>query len=253
MTGEVKTVSIKGDAATQYTSGKRGRTRKHRGGGDETTLSNSPPGNPMGVSMRNVTRIANASNPFTARGGAASSPLATTATFAPASAGASPMPPMPPMAPMAPMAPVASAAAAPPISSSPAETQRQMQGGSSTASKAKLLLVPPKKKTRGVILAPAASAASASASAAKHDKAPASKKSNHKKSRKVRVHLSGMKKRLTKAKTIHTNSREKPIGEIRRLLEEAKLVKPRTDGKSVPDSVLRDIYKDYMLLRTRVL
>jgi hypothetical protein len=126
-----------------------------------------------------------------------------------------------------------------------------MQGGSSTASKAKLLLVPPKKKTRGVILAPAASASSASA--AKHDKAPASKKSNHKKSRKVRVHLSGMKKRLTKAKTIHTNSREKPIGEIRRLLEEAKLVKPRTDGKSVPDSVLRDIYKDYMLLRTRVL
>jgi hypothetical protein len=123
-----------------------------------------------------------------------------------------------------------------------------MQGGSSTASKAKLLLVPPKKKTRGVILAPAASA-SASAS----HKAPASKKSNHKKSRKVRVHLSGMKKRLTKAKTIHTNSREKPIGEIRRLLEEAKLVKPRTDGKSVPDSVLRDIYKDYMLLRTRVL
>jgi hypothetical protein len=127
-----------------------------------------------------------------------------------------------------------------------------MQGGSASASKAKLLLVPPKKKTRSVILAPAHSA-SASASAATHEKAPASKKSNVKKSRKVRVHLSGMKKRLTKAKTIHTNSREKPISEIRRLLEEAKLVKPRTDGKSVPDSVLRDIYKDYMLLRTRVL
>jgi hypothetical protein len=229
MTGDVRTISIKGEAAEKYT-GNRGRTRKQRGG--ETNLSNSPPGNPMGVNMRNVTRIANASNPFTARGGASSSSLPIPAP-APAPSPA-PSPPAP--ATPAPVQPVASA-----------EAKAPMQGGSS---KAKLLLVPPKKKTRGVILAPAHSA---SASAATHEKAPASKKSNVKKSRKVRVHLSGMKKRLTKAKTIHTNSREKPISEIRRLLEEAKLVKPRTDGKSVPDSVLRDIYKDYMLLRTRVL
>jgi len=184
--------------------------------------------------MRNVTRIANASNPFTARGGA-SSPPSLPIPSPPSAPAATPAPPAPP----APAQPVASA-----------EAKAPMQGGSASASKAKLLLVPPKKKTRGVILAPAHSA---SASAATHEKAPASKKSNVKKSRKVRVHLSGMKKRLTKAKTIHTNSREKPISEIRRLLEEAKLVKPRTDGKSVPDSVLRDIYKDYMLLRTRVL
>lgn len=229
MTGDVKTISIKGEAAEKY-NGNRGRTRKQRGG--ESTPSNSPPGNPMGVNMRNVTRIANASNPFTARGGASSSSL-------PASAPPAPAPPAPPSPLPAPAQPVASA-----------EAKAPMQGGSASAEKAKLLLVPPKKKTRGVILAPAASASSPSAT---HEKAPASKKSNVKKSRKVRVHLSGMKKRLTKAKTIHTNSREKPISEIRRLLEEAKLVKPRTDGKSVPDSVLRDIYKDYMLLRTRVL
>ena len=37
------------------------------------------------------------------------------------------------------------------------------------------------------------------------------------------------------------------------LLEEAKLVKPAKDGKAVPDSVLRDIYKDYLLLRNRAL
>jgi len=234
---EVRNISIKGDAAAHY-NGKRGRTRKQRGG--ETTLSNSPPGAAIPMAASNigrVTRLANASNPFTARGGASSSSL-------PASAPPAPSPsPSPPPAPPATPQPVASA-----------EAKAPMQGGSI---KAKLLLVPPKKKTRGVILAPAHSASSSSASAsaatATHEKAPASKKSNVKKSRKVRVHLSGMKKRLTKAKTIHTNSREKPISEIRRLLEEAKLVKPRTDGKSVPDSVLRDIYKDYMLLRTRVL
>ena len=102
--------------------------------------------------------------------------------------------------------------------------------------KSKLLLVPSRKKAKSsVILAPA------------KGRAPL------KTTRKIRVHLSSMKKRLTQAKTIHGNSRNKPIEEIRRILEEAKLVKPKTDGKKVPDNVLRDIYKDYMLLRTKVL
>jgi hypothetical protein len=102
--------------------------------------------------------------------------------------------------------------------------------------KSKLLLVPSRKKAKSsVILAPA------------KGRAPL------KTTRKIRVHLSSMKKRLTQAKTIHGNSRDKPIEEIRRILEEAKLVKPKTDGKKVPDNVLRDIYKDYMLLRTKVL
>jgi hypothetical protein len=102
--------------------------------------------------------------------------------------------------------------------------------------KSKLLLVPSRKKAKSsVILAPA------------KGRAPL------KTTRKIRVHLSSMKKRLTQAKTIHGNSRDKPIEEIRRILEEAKLVKPKTDGKKVPDNVLRDIYSDYMLLRNRVL
>jgi hypothetical protein len=62
-----------------------------------------------------------------------------------------------------------------------------------------------------------------------------------------------MKKRLHRAKTIKSESRQKPIAEVRRILEEAKLVKPRADGKEVPESVLRDIYVDYMHLRNRVL
>jgi hypothetical protein len=71
--------------------------------------------------------------------------------------------------------------------------------------------------------------------------------------RKIRVHLSGLKKRITHAKTIHHDSRSKSIDEIRKLLEDARLVKPAKDGKKVPESVLRDIYKDYMLLRGRAL
>ena len=71
--------------------------------------------------------------------------------------------------------------------------------------------------------------------------------------RKIRVHLSGLKKRITHAKTIHHESRSKSIHEIRKLLEDARLVKPAKEGKQVPESVLRDIYKDYMLLRGRAL
>jgi hypothetical protein len=96
------------------------------------------------------------------------------------------------------------------------------------------LVLAPKKKSR-VVLAP-----------------PKSRKGVHQ-TRKIRVQLSGLKKRLTKAKKIHSDSREKPIAEVRKLLEEAKLVKPAKDGKTVPDSVLRDIYKDYLLLRNRAL
>ena len=74
------------------------------------------------------------------------------------------------------------------------------------------------------------------------------------KTRKIRVALSGLKKRITKQKTITKDSREKPITEVRKLLEEAKLIKPVAEGKTgPPESVLRDIYKDYLLLRNRAL
>jgi hypothetical protein len=104
------------------------------------------------------------------------------------------------------------------------------------AKKKALVLAPAKKTKSKVHLAP-----------------PASTKRSSKGTRKIRVQLSSMKKRLTRAKTIKSESKQKPIAEIRRILEEAKLVKPRADGKEVPESVLRDIYQDYMLLRNRVL
>ena len=103
----------------------------------------------------------------------------------------------------------------------------------------KVTLLPSrKKKTSRVVLAPPA---------AKRVTAPVTK------TRKIRVQLSGLKKRMTKAKTITKDSREKPIEEIRKLLEEARLVKPAKEKKTVPESVLRDIYKDYLLLRNRAL
>jgi hypothetical protein len=76
---------------------------------------------------------------------------------------------------------------------------------------------------------------------------------NHSQTRKVKLTLSNMNKRLTTAKVIHKDSKEKSIEEIRKLLEEAKLVKPAKDGKKVPEDILRTIYKDYLILRNKAL
>lgn len=114
------------------------------------------------------------------------------------------------------------------------QQQQQQQGG-------KLKLLPAKKKkTAKLHLAPPT-------------KTHPQKSTSVTKTRKIRVQLAGFKKRMTKAKTITKDSREKPITEIRALLEEARLVKPAKEGKTVPETVLRDIYKDYLLLRNRAL
>ena len=121
-----------------------------------------------------------------------------------------------------------------PASASSVVQQQQQQGG-------KLKLLPAKKKkTAKLHLAPPT-------------KTHPQKSTSVTKTRKIRVQLAGFKKRMTKAKTITKDSREKPITEIRALLEEARLVKPAKEGKTVPETVLRDIYKDYLLLRNRAL
>lgn len=106
--------------------------------------------------------------------------------------------------------------------------------------KPKVVLAPKKHKSH-VLLAPPTSS-----------KKPGTR-SAIKETRKVKVHLANMKKRVTTAKIIHKDSKEKSIEEIRKLLEEAKLVKPAKEGKKVPEDILRNIYKDYLILRNKAL
>ena len=132
--------------------------------------------------------------------------------------------------------PLAQAQTAPTAPSTPSAPRPQTGGVSKGG---KITLAPPKKKrTTAVLLAPPA-------------------KKQHRKgvhqTRKIRMQLAGLKTRLTRAKIIHKDSREKSIADVRKLLEEAKLVKPAKEGKQVPESVLRDIYKDYLLLRNKAL
>jgi hypothetical protein len=210
---EVRQIKITGDAAEHFHKRKGTSTRKRKVAQEG---GDDPPG-PNIVSPTNVNSARRMMNGMKVFKGGAAAPAA-----APQPA---PMPSSNPPDPKLLNVPAVNAAlragTMPPGNPTPPQT-----GGK--------LVLAPKKKSR-VILAP-----------------PKSRKGPHQ-TRKIRVQLSGLKKRLTKAKKIHSDSREKPIAEVRKLLEEAKLVKPAKDGKTVPDSVLRDIYKDYLLLRNKAL
>jgi len=106
------------------------------------------------------------------------------------------------------------------------------------AKSGKIVLNPPKKSPKKIILAPARTKVAGKV----------------RETSKVRVHLSGLKKRLTRAKRITKESADKPIADIRKELEEAKLIKPLAGpGEKVPQGVLRGIHRDYLLLRNRAL
>jgi hypothetical protein len=230
---EVRQVKITGGAADDYTKTKRSKSRKKtktpQEGGD------MPPGNQI-TSPRNINSARKMMEGVKImKAGAAPLRLAGPSTLP----GSNPPNPenlkVPAVNTNLAMGIVSRVAPQPQPPLTQNQGQNLNQGGG------KLTLVPSKKLIKkSVILAP-----------------PASKSSKHKKgahqTRKIRVQLGGLKKRITQAKAIHRDSREKSIPDIRKLLEEAKLVKPAKEGKKVPDSVLRDIYKDYLLLRNKAL
>jgi hypothetical protein len=260
---EVRQLNITGDAAHHYhkskglaTTRKRGKRAQEAQDGGFDTPSGTPTHNAR--NLNSARRISNSigglmkggtnqtmpgtnpPNPATFNGPAQIANRAANVTITPATA-----PPIDKQAtaflPTNPPHPVSTPAT---MMSEPApfiSPVAPVKGGGSA--KGNLTLAPSKKKSRSSVhLAPPA-----------HRGVKTHRKGAHQ-TRKIRVQLSGLKKRMTKAKTIHKDSREKPIAEVRRLLEEAKLVKPQAQGKPpVPESVLRDIYKDYLLLRNRAL
>lgn len=236
MGGEVKNITLKGGAAEAYLNhGKvrRSRTRKSQKGGADDL----PPGPPLAQNANykraaNITKVA---GPLMAnQKGGASTTATDTSTAAPIINTRS----MPGTVPQNPTHINTPAVKAQLEAGTNPPTTDQQGGGAK-----KVILAPAKKKTRGKILltAPGSGAKARAASRGVHH------------TRKIRMQLSGLKKRITKAKTIHKDSREKSIDEIRKHLEEAKLIKPLKEGKNVPESVLRDIYKDYLVLRNRAL
>ena len=110
----------------------------------------------------------------------------------------------------------------------------ELKGGS----KVKVILSKTQKKSK-VILGPAKA------------KTHATTSSKHKKTaKKVNVSLSGLTRKLHKAKRIHNGVTKQTIEEVKKALEKAGLIK---EDSKAPEDILRRMYSDYMVLKKRAL
>lgn len=227
--GEIRQIQIRGDAVAAYTKERKTRRTSRRAlqkGGDDV------PG-PSMSGAANYARAATISKQLQQGGGplsAATPPVAVAAT--PAIAAAEAMKTLPLLADatgrQVPTVPMMSGGEAPMQKS----TMTTQAGG------AKLVLAPAKTKgttRKALLLTPPGKRAT---------KAPS------KGTRKIRMQLSGLKKRLTRSRDISKESRDKPVAVIRQELVTAKLIRPTS---TVPEPVMRDIWRDYQTLRGRAL
>ena len=70
------------------------------------------------------------------------------------------------------------------------------------------------------------------------------------KSNKIKFSLKNLSKKLHKAKTIKKHAQEKSLDEIKKILEQAKLIKV---GSKAPEPMIRQIYADFMVLKHKAL
>ena len=233
MPDEIRQITIRGDAVAAYTKEKKTRrTTRRAGTGGSQEGGDAPPGASIS-SAANYQRAANITKQLQQGG----SPLSATTpppvvAATPAIAAAAAMRTLPVLA----DATARQVPTVPPTSGGEAPMQPTMKaGGSGSAKASKLVLAPAKSKTRKALLLTPASA--------KHS---GSKKGT----RKIRMQLSGLKKRLTRSRDISKESRDKPVDVIRTELVTAKLIRPTS---TVPEPVMRDIWRDYQTLRGRAL
>ena len=108
----------------------------------------------------------------------------------------------------------------------------------------KVVLKAAKKKTAKVVLAAPKAAAKPAVAAAhgggKTRKAP----------RKIRVSMTGLSKKLTRAKSIRQDAAKTSLDQVKKTLQKAGLIK--ADSKA-PEAILRQMYADFMVLKNRAL
>ena len=68
--------------------------------------------------------------------------------------------------------------------------------------------------------------------------------------KKIRMSLGGFGKRVTRANSIRHDAKRQSLESVKKTLQDAKLIK--ADSKA-PESVLRQMYSDYMMLKNRAL
>jgi len=152
-----------------------------------------------------------------------------------------------------PLPPAAAASLPAPITAtSPVATAppQEQHGGRKDV---KVILDKTNHKTRKLILAPKKVIKLPPGPLAKGT-GEAVKKHSHAKTQKVarriRVSVSGLNKRVNRAKTIKKESQVMPIEKLKKELETAGLIKT---GSKAPETILRQMYTDFQVLKQRAL
>jgi len=231
---EVRNVQITGGAVDHYRKERAGgstrrKRKEYQDGGDV------PPGGSI-TGAANISAARAIQNSL-ARGGAAAVVKDESVVIRKTHA------PSPSVAPKPTPSAPAKAEAKPESKPEPKPEPKHEAAAATPEAKPKLLLHPPKKTPKKIVLAPPATLK------------PKKRSTNPRDTHKVKVQLSGFKKRVTRAKAISKESSQKPLADIRKDLEEAKLIKPlpKETKERVPEAVLRSMHRDYLLLRNRAL
>jgi hypothetical protein len=123
------------------------------------------------------------------------------------------------------------------------QTAAPVKTGGAAAPPVRVVLAAAKKKKSNVVLAAAAKAVAPLTHA--H-----AKTKKVKVARRVRVSMAGLSRKINKAKDIRKKATGDSIEEIKKSLEKAGLIKK--DSKA-PETMLRQMYADFMMLKKRAL
>lgn len=120
-----------------------------------------------------------------------------------------------------------------PLNAQPLNAQ-PLNGGAAT----KVVLAAAKKKGHVVLAAPKAAATATK------------QKKTRKASRSIKMSMTGLDKKITRAKTIRKDAAAISVPDLKKALHKAGLIKLESKA---PESILRQMYADYMMLKDRAL
>ncbi len=128
-----------------------------------------------------------------------------------------------------------------------------LAGGAKSTEKTVKVVLAPKRKTQKVILTPAKKVVKLPPASTTEGTAAPIKKSRgktHKVARRIRVSVEGLNKKINRAKTIKKESQTLTLEKIKSELAAAGLIKKESKA---PESILRQMYTDFQLLKQRAL
>jgi len=130
--------------------------------------------------------------------------------------------------------------------------EKEKEKGKEPATPAKpvKVVLAPKAKKEKVVLAAGKPAAAAAALSALKGGAAAAASNKTRKARKIRVSMRGLSKKIHRARTIRQKASETTFEQIKKDLQKAGLIK--ADSKA-PETIIRQMYADYMTLKTKAL